>query len=95
MRNLYNSSHENKKALSPFYLKKNLIENEYRTPIGCLTCIFFQKKISDKIDLRLFYFHVTIYPRISNIEHVLSDISNGHIYQISGTQGWKPRKKNK
>ena len=36
---------------------------------------------------------MTIYQRISNIKHVLSDLSNGHIYQISGTQGWKARKK--
>ena len=38
------SSHENKKALSPFCHKKIfLIENECKTLIGCLTFIFCQK----------------------------------------------------
>ena len=32
----YNLSQENKKVLSPFYRKKNLIENECKTPIGFL-----------------------------------------------------------
>ena len=36
--------HENKKALSPFYYKKIfLIENERKTPDGCLTFIFYRK----------------------------------------------------
>ena len=46
------SSLKNKKVLSPFYYKKIfLIENECKTPIGCLTFIFYQKYFYDKIDL--------------------------------------------
>ena len=30
----YTSSHENKKALNPFYHKKILTENECKAPIG-------------------------------------------------------------
>ena len=61
----YISPHQNKKAKSPFYHEKIfLIENE--TPIGCLTFIFFQKYFFmiffyNNMDLRLFYFDVTIF----------------------------------
>ena len=57
------SSHENKKILSLIYHEKiYLIENECKIPsIGCLTFIFHQKYFYDKMDLRVFYFHVTIY----------------------------------
>ena len=38
----------------------SLIENECKTPIGCLIFIFDQKDFYDKMEIRLFYFHVTI-----------------------------------
>ena len=49
------SSHENKKALCPFYHKKMfLIENECKAPVGCcLTFIFYQQYFYDKIDLKV------------------------------------------
>ena len=41
---LYILPHENKIALRPFYHKKIfLIENEYKTPFGCLALIFCQR----------------------------------------------------
>ena len=45
-------SHGNKKTLGPFYHKNFLIENECKTPYGCLTFIFSQKY--DKMDLKTF-----------------------------------------
>ena len=36
-----------------------MIENEFKTPYGCLTFIFYQKYFYDKMDLRVSYFHVT------------------------------------
>ena len=49
-----------KKKKSILSWKIFLIENECRTPKGCLTFIFYQKYFYDKMDFRLFYFHVTI-----------------------------------
>ena len=40
-------------------LKIFLIENECKTPLGCLTFIFYQKYFSDTMDLTLF--HVKIF----------------------------------
>ena len=62
-RNIYGkliSSHENEKALSPFYHKKIfLLEKDCKTPISY---IFSQKYLFyDKMDSRFFYFRVTIY----------------------------------
>ena len=37
------SSHENKRALSRFYQKIFLIGNEFKSPYGYLTFIFYQK----------------------------------------------------
>ena len=38
-----------------------LVENECKTPIGCVTFIFYQKYFFDKMGLQLFNFRVTIY----------------------------------
>ena len=57
----YASLHENKKVLSPFYLKKYFSwKMNVRHPAGCLTFIFCQKYFYDKMDFRLFYFHATM-----------------------------------
>ena len=55
----YKSSHEIKKV--HFIIKHFLIENKCKTPIGCLTFIFYQNIVECKMDLRLLYFHVTKY----------------------------------
>ena len=55
---LFTSLHKNKKALSPFYHKKIfLMENEH--PLGVLHLFSIKNIFHDKMDLRLFYFHVT------------------------------------
>ena len=55
-----------------FYHEKIfLIESECKTPIGCLTFIFYQKYFYDKMDLRLFYVRVT-YGLLT--EHITSNI---------------------
>ena len=56
----FNSSHENKKALSPFYHKKYFWQNmNVRHPIFVLHSFSIKNIFYYKIDLRLFYFHVT------------------------------------
>ena len=54
------SSHENKKVLSPFYHEKIfLIQNERTLENEC-TSFSIKNIFYDKMDLRPFYFHVTI-----------------------------------
>ena len=53
-------SHENKKALSSFYHKKYFwLKINIRCHIGVLHSFSTKKNFYDKIELRLFYFHVT------------------------------------
>ena len=55
------SSHQNKKAVSPFYQKKIfLIENKCTPPMGVLHSFSIKNIFYDKMDLRLFYFDEAI-----------------------------------
>ena len=57
---IFISSHGNKNTLSPFYDKIILIENECKTPVECLNLFSIKYSFYDKMDLRPFYFRVTI-----------------------------------
>ena len=70
----YMSSHENKKPEVHFIIKIILIENECKTYYGCLTFIFYQNIFYDKMDLRLFYFRVTICSTLNTCLHLIRAI---------------------
>ena len=74
----YITSHENKKALRPFYYNFFFfffwIENECKVPYGCLTLFFYHKIFFyDKMVIRLFYFRVAIrgLEDVQEIQYVL------------------------
>ena len=50
-----------KKLQVHFIIQNIFVENESKKPYGSLTFIFYQKYFYDKMDLKLFYFHMTIY----------------------------------
>ena len=53
-------SHENKKALSPFYHEKYFLwKINVRHPQGVLHSFFIKNIFYDKMDFKLFYFRVT------------------------------------
>ena len=53
------SSHENKKALTPFYIF--LREKECKPLYWSFKFIFYQKYFYNKKELKIFYFQVAIY----------------------------------
>ena len=55
------SPHQNKKAISQFYHKKYFwLKMNVRYPMGVLQSFSIKNVFYDKMDLRLFYFDVTI-----------------------------------